>query len=65
MGTADISAFTSRLGLQTGMDLAPDRKPVLEAGDEEAVAATFSGVECIVGDAAQSLGPGTLYVTTR
>lgn len=60
----DLEAFCTRLGIQHGLPCDAHNQPAMDQDGEE-LSASFSPVDIVVGDNGDTLGPGSLYVTTR
>jgi hypothetical protein len=61
----DLKAYCQRLGLDWGLQLGEGGQPELDAEADEQLSSSFANVELAVGDSDNSVGSGTLFVTTR
>ncbi|WIA12265.1 hypothetical protein OEZ85_012329 [Tetradesmus obliquus] len=61
----DLKAYCQRLGLDWGCQLDEGGQPVLDAEADEQLSSSFANVGLAVGDSGNSVGSGTLFVTTR
>jgi hypothetical protein len=61
----DLKSYCQRLGLDWGLELGEGGQPVLDAEADEQLSSSFANVELTVGDSGNSVGSGTLFVTTR
>ena len=62
--TTALAAFAGRLSADAKVAFTSQGLPVLDSADGEELAASYAGVELVLGDAL-SLGPGALHVTTK
>uniref|UniRef100_A0A383VXT1 Methylosome subunit pICln n=1 Tax=Tetradesmus obliquus TaxID=3088 RepID=A0A383VXT1_TETOB len=61
----DLKAYCQRLGLDWGCQLDEGGQPVLDAEADEQLSSSFANVGLAIGDSGNSVGSGTLFVTTR
>lgn len=61
----DLKAYCQRLGLDWGCQLDEGGQPVLDAEADEQLSSSFANLGLEIGDSGNSVGSGTLFVTTR